>query len=126
MNERNLSNPKRITLGASLLCFFISGISFWRIPYSNVTLPDSFYGAGVLVVFATAAALSFRFSFRKGLLLPGLVFPAVLMTRVIAEGVVDPTRHNLWPLALTIAVLLGFAVSGSGATLGWLAAKLFR
>jgi hypothetical protein len=121
-----LWDPKKVMIGAFLLCFIIAGTSFWQIPYSNVTMPNSFFGIGVIVVFAVAAALAFQFSFIKGLLVPGLVFPAVLMVRVIVEGVMEPSRHNLWPLALIIAVILGLVVAGTGATLGWLASRLFR
>ena len=109
-----------------MLCFFIVGIPFWNISYSNVTVPNSFYGIGVIVVFSVATALAFRFNFIKGLFVPGLVFPAALMVRVIVEGIIDPSRHNLWPLALIITLILGLAVAGMGATLGWLAARLFR
>ena len=126
MIKSGLWNPKKVMMGAFLLCFFIAGIPFWLIPYSNVTLPNSFFGIGIVAVFFTAAALAFRFGFRKGLTVPGLVFPAVLMIRVVVEGVMEPSRHNLWPLALIIAVILGFVIAGTGATLGWLTSKLYR
>ena len=126
MIKSGLWNPKKVMMGAFLLCFFITGIPFWLIPYSNVTVPNSFFGIGIVAVFFTAAALAFRFGFRKGLAVPGLVFPAVLMVRVVVEGVMDPSRHNLWPLALIIVVILGFVVAGTGATLGWLTSKLYR
>lgn len=128
MTENNLWSSKRVTIGAFLLCFFIVGIPFWQIPYSNVSLPDSFFSVGVIAVFvvATLLCVAFRFSFRRGLVVPGLAFPAALMVRVVVEGIMEPSRHNLWPLALIIAVLLGVAVAGSGALLGWLAARVFR
>jgi hypothetical protein len=119
-------NSKKVMIGAFLLCFIITGISFWQIPYSNVTLPNSFFGIGVIMVFVVATVLAFQFSFIKGLLVSGLVFPAVLMVRVIVEGIMVPSRHNLWPLALIIAVILGLVVAGTGASLGWLIARLLR
>ena len=126
MRKNGLWNPKKVMIGAFLLCFFIAGIPFWLIPYSNVTVPNSFFGIGIIAVFSIAAVLAFRFGFRKGLVVPGLVFPAVLMIRVVVEGVMEPSRHNLWPLALIIVVILGFVVAGAGATLGWLTSRLHR
>jgi len=126
MKGRGLWIPEKPMIGAFMLCFFAAGIPFWVIPYSNVTVPNSFFGVGIIVVFSAAIVLAFRFGFIKGLLVPGLVFPAVLMIRVIVEGILEPSRHNLWPLALIITVLLGLVVAGTGATLGWLAARLFR
>lgn len=126
--ESNLWSQQKVTIGAFLLCFFIVGIPFWKIPYSNVSLPNAFFGVGVLAVFVVAALLcvSFRFSFRRGLVVPGAAYPAALMIRVVVEGAMEPSRHNLWPLALIIAVLLGVVVAGSGALLGWLTARLLR
>ena len=107
-------------------CFFLAGIPFWQIPYSLVTVPNAFFGFGVVVVFAGAAVLGFRLGVRRGLMVGGAVFPAILMARVLVEGIMDPTRHNLWPLALVIAMVLGLIVAGSGAAVGWLAGRLFR
>lgn len=126
MNLDNRSHPKPVQIGAFLLCFLAAGIPFWRIPYSEVSVPNAFYGVGVIVVFVAAAVLAYRFGVIEGLRWSGLVLPAVLMARVVVEGVLDPTRHNLWPLALVIALVLGVAVAGAGAALGWLASRLRR
>jgi hypothetical protein len=117
-------SSERITIGAFVLSFFLVGIPFWQIPYSQVTVPHAFFGFGVVVVFSAAAFLAVRCGFMKGLLLPGLVFPAVLMARVIVEGIMDPSRHNLWPLALIIAAVLGLLVAGVGSALGHLVARM--
>ncbi len=39
------------------------------------------------------------------------VIPAVVLSRVIFEGLSDPTSHNLWPFELIIAVIAGYAVA---------------
>ncbi len=126
MRKNGLSSPKKVMIGAFLLCFFIAGIPFWQIPYSNLTVPNSFFGAGIIAVFSIAVVLAFRFGIKKGIVVPGLALPSVLMLRVVVEGVMEPSRHNLWPLALIITVILGFVVAGAGATLGWLASRLLR
>jgi len=128
MASRAAWSTKQVSIAAFLSCFLIVGVPFWSIPYSRVTVPNSFYGFGVLAVFVAATLLCsrFRFSFRRGLAVPALVFTAALMARVFVEGLMDPSRHNLWPLALMIAVVLGVVVAGSGALLGWLAVRLLR
>ncbi|MGD9659728.1 MAG: hypothetical protein AB7U63_00505 [Porticoccaceae bacterium] len=123
MATNHLWTPKKVKIGAFLLCFFIAGIPFWSIPYTDVTVPNSFFGIGILVAFVAAAVLASRFGFIQGLVNVGSVFPAVLMVRVVVEGIMEPSRHNLWPLALIIAVILGLIVAGAGATLGWLVSR---
>lgn len=126
MKEGNLWFPKKAMIGAFILCFIIAGIPFWQTPYAQLAVPNAFFGIGAIAVFSVAAVLAFRFSFRQGLIIPGLVFPAVLMIRVIVEGLVEPGRHNLWPLALIIAIVAGMLVACAGAVCGWLAGRLFR
>lgn len=127
MNESGRLNLKRAEIAAFFLCFFAVGIPFWIIPYSQVNLPNAFYGMGVVVVFIVAVLLSAtsQTNFSRALLVPGLAFPAVLMVRVVIEGFIDPSRHNLWPFALIIALVMGIAVSGAGAFVGWLAARVW-
>jgi hypothetical protein len=125
MREIGFWSPKKVMIGAFLLCFLITGIPFWIIPYSNLTLPNSFFGIGIFAVFLVALVLAYRVGFKKGLLVSGMVFPAVLMARVIVEGLMEPGHHNLWPLALIITLVLSIIVAGTGAVLGWLAARLF-
>lgn len=104
--------------------FLVAGVPVWRLPYAELSVPNAFYGVGVVVVFVAAAALAFRRGVWQGLLGAAPILPAVLMARVIVEGLLDPTRHNLWPFALIIALGLGLAVAGAGASCGWLASRL--
>ena len=44
-------------LAAAFMVGFSSvGVPYWQIAYSKVSLPDTLYGAGLLVVFVMAAA----------------------------------------------------------------------
>ena len=126
MHDKRVSSQKTLTVGVFLCCFLLAGIPFWQIPYSLVTVPNSFFGFGVVVVFAGAAVLAFRLGIAKGVMVGGAVFPAILMARVLVEGIIDPTRHNLWPLALIIAMVLGLIVAGLGAAFGWLGGRLLK
>ncbi len=107
-----------------VLGFLVVGLPFWLIPYSSVTVPNSFFGLGAATVFVLAAFLGFRVGFWKGLLVAGAVMPSVLMCRVVVEALIEPTRHNLWPLALMIVVVMALALAGIGALLGWVVAKV--
>ncbi len=50
-------STKKVVRAAWLLCFLVAGIPFWLIPYSKVTVPNSFPGVGVVAVFALAVGL---------------------------------------------------------------------
>jgi len=128
MNWQNQSDSRKVRMIAFAVCFFAAGVPFWMIPYSQVTVPNGFFGLGLVVVVVVAAVLGmlFRTRFIWSVLIPGLALPAALMARVIVEGVIDPTRHNLWPLALVIALVLGLAVATPGAVVGWLLARTSR
>ena len=49
---------------------------------------------------------------------------AALMLRVVVEGIQDPSRHNLWPLALIIVVVLGVVVAAPGAVVARLLSRV--
>jgi hypothetical protein len=104
------------------------GASYWRIPYSQLNLPDALLGPSLFVVVA-AAAMSRAIgsaSFRKSVAIVGAAIPVAVMLRVVVDGAIDPTTHNLWPFELVIASLLGGACSAAGALMGLLVAKLSR
>lgn len=116
---------KPIQIGVFLACLLAVGVPFWRLPYAGVNVPDGFYGPGLLVV-AIAPLLLMRFAragFARSLLIPALAPAAALMLRVIVEGLQDPTRHNLWPLALIIVLVMGVLVAAPGAVVGRLLSR---
>ena len=50
--------------------------------------------------------------------------PAAVVVRIIVEGIMDPTKHNLWPLVVIISAMVGYAVTAPGAILGHLLGRL--
>lgn len=105
---------------AFVAVFLAVGIPYWLVPY-NKTIPNPVIAIGLVAVVAAAAILAFRgFKLAKAIAVPGLAVPAAAMARVIVEGVIDPTSHNLWPFEIVIAALLGLAAALPGALLGWL------
>lgn len=120
MNQvRPAASNKPIEVAVFAGCLLALGVPFWRIPYESLNVPDAFYSPGLLAL-AVAPMLLVRFAgagFLRSLLIPALVPAAALMLRVSAEALQDPTRHNLWPLALVIVVILGLVVASPGALL---------
>ena len=105
---------------AFVVGFFSVGFPYWQVTYAKVSLPDTLYGAGLLVVAVLAAAAR---AFGKArlvtvILVVGAAVPAAVLTRVIVETAKDPTSHNLWPLELMIAAMVGIACSSAGALVG--------
>lgn len=114
---------KTVTRIAFAAVFLAVGIPYWLVPY-NKTIPNAVIAIGVTAVVAVAAILAFRgLKLARALLVPGLAVPAAALARVIVEGILDPTSHNLWPFEIVIAALLGLAAALPGALLGWLLAR---
>ena len=108
--------------------FFTVGVPYWLTPYNKLNLPDSVLGAGLLVVIA-AAALARVYSgrpFWRVVAIMGSVVPAVVMARVVVDGLRDSTSHNLWPFEVVIAVSVGGMAALVGTLLGSLVLLLSR
>jgi hypothetical protein len=96
------------------------GIPYWMIAYREVSLPNTLYGPPLLIVGA-AAALSCAFSAAslwKSVVIVAASIPVAVLLRVAAETTIDPTSHNLWPIEVVIALMLGLVCSGVGAIIG--------
>ena len=108
-------------LAAAFMVGFSSvGVPYWQIAYSKVSLPDTLYGAGILVVFVMAAAARALGKARlmAVILVVGAAVPAAVLARVAVDTASDPTSHNLWPLELIIAAVVGMVSSSAGALVG--------
>lgn len=113
------------TWAAFAVSFLAVGLPYWLIPYKSVNLPDALIAPGLLVVCAAALLLrAHRIApFWRTTAVIGAAVPAAVFARVIAEGLQDPTSHNLWPLEIIIAAVLGFICALAGAAAGSLAAR---
>jgi hypothetical protein len=105
---------------AFVVGFFSVGFPYWQVTYAKVSLPDTLYGAGLLVVavLATAARAFGKARLVAVILVVGVAVPAAVLTRVAVETAKDPTSHNLWPLELIIAAVVGIVCSSAGALVG--------
>jgi len=105
---------------AFVVGFFSVGFPYWQVTYAKVSLPDTLYGARLLVVAVLAAAARAFGKARLAAVILGVgaAVPAAVLTRVVVETAKDPTSHNLWPLELIIAAMVGIACSSAGALVG--------
>jgi hypothetical protein len=96
------------------------GVPYWQIPYAKVALPNSIVGFGLFVSFVAAAMVRYlgRVPFRHALLAVGLAAPCAVLLRIIVGVSGDPTSHNLWPIELFLACVVGFGTSLCGTLLG--------
>ena len=111
---------------AFLSGFLAVGVPYWLVPYGQLNLPNAVIGPGLLVVAFAALVLraSRAASAWKAIVAAGGSIPAVVMTRVVVDGLRDPTSHNLWPFEVVIAVVVGLTVAGTGVLIGMLVARL--
>lgn len=65
-------------------------------------------------------------SFWRVTALVGASVPSAVLARVLVEGLKDPTSHNLWPLEVIIASLVGLICATAGAVTGSLTVGLLR
>lgn len=122
------TSPTIATAVACAVSFLAIGLPLWRLPYAQVSLPNSLSVFGLVVVFAMALAIraAFRASFVQAGILVGLCVPAAIMARIIVEVALDPTSHSLWPFEIVIGSGVGLALSCVGAVLGGLVAMAWN
>ncbi len=123
-----LTPPSLALTIAFAITFFATGASLWPLEYSEVSLPNSLYGIGLIVLVASAAAVRALtlVGLWKTMAVLGLAPAAAVFARVIVETTLDPTSHNLWPLELVIAVGVGFPLALLSALLGGLVGPWLR
>ena len=106
--------------GAFLAGFLAIGLPYWLIPYDRVSLPNTLYGMGLIVVtLAAGVARAFgKTHFLTAMLVVGATVPAAVIVRVAVETSGDPTSHNLWPFEVIIALVVGITSASMGALAG--------
>jgi hypothetical protein len=119
--------PNRLLIGF-LVSALAVGMPYWVTPYGRLTLPDALMGPGLLVVGLAACLLRSHGAARfwKVTLVPASSVPAVVLSRVLADGLRDPTSHNLWPLEFLIATGVGIVSALVGAVAGSVIAHCTR
>jgi hypothetical protein len=117
----------KYALAAGVVAGFLAvGIPYWMIPYGTINLPNALYGLGLYLVGAVAFLLCLNriASFGKVTCVIGASVPAAVFARVLVEGIMDPSSHNLWPLEIGIALITGLICSLAGSIPGSLLARM--
>jgi hypothetical protein len=106
--------------------FLVVGLPYWLIPYNKVNLPSALMEWRLLLVgFSALLVCACKVTtFWKATCILAASVPAVVLARVIIDAVKDPTSHNLWPLELVIALLVGVLCTLPGSIAGSLVAKV--
>lgn len=121
-----MSKNSPIVLAAAFVCaFFVIGLPYWQIPYSQASLPNDIWGLGLLAVVALAAIprVVSATRFWPTLLIIGSAVPAAVLARVIVDTLSDSTSHNLWPLEIILSAGPGYLAAAAGALVGGLLAR---
>lgn len=96
------------------------GMPFWLMPYNKINVPDALYGPGLVIVFVLALLLRAAgiATFLRTWNVMAATIPSAVMARVIVECLMDPTKHNLWPLVILIAAAVGYLCTVPGVVIG--------
>lgn len=107
-------------VAAFAVSFFAVGVPYWQVPYAKLSLPNTLYGTGLLVVgvLAAAARAFCRARFLAVIFTVGAAVPTAIFVRVAVDAAKDPTSHNLWPFEVIIAVMVGGLCATAGALVG--------
>ena len=115
---------RKILWGGFFAAVVALGLSYWRVRYGTVNLPEALYSPALAVI-AIASALAVALGaagFWRSVLVFGSAAPTTVAVRVLVEGIADPTSHNLWPFEIVIAYGVGLPFAIGGAVVGWLIA----
>jgi hypothetical protein len=107
--------------GAFVLCFLAGGAIWWRGSYQDY-LNGGFRWGTIPVLASVALFLSWVIGVGivTSAVAVGSAFPAVILGRIVLDGMEDPTSHNLWPFEVAMAVGFGMVMTFPSAGLGWL------
>lgn len=109
------ADPKREwpwLVGAFAISFFGGGLLWWSGSYQEY-LERSFSWGTLTLFAATKLILTWMIGVRFLLvaIVMGSAFPAVIMARVVIDGLQDPTRHNLWPIEIVMSGVWGMVMT---------------
>lgn len=106
----------------------IAGWQHWMRATAQTDPTDTLVGPGLaaLGVIAALLVVSRAASGGRAFLLMSACLPAAVMALVVVDGWEDPSSHNLWPLELVFAFVVGVVPVLGGVLLGLLLRRLSR
>lgn len=109
-----------ILAAAYLLGMAAVGLPFWVAPYRSLSVPGGVMGPGLVVVVVLAAWLRAggTAGFWVTLNVMAWTLPGAVLARAVVETQFYPDRHNLWPIAMAMVAVPGYAAAGVGVLIG--------
>ena len=100
-------------------------LDWWRGSYQEF-LQTGFHWETVPLLGGAAIVLSWIIGvgITPSTLVAGSVFPAVILARIVLDGLHDPTSHNLWPFEVAVACVIGMILAFPAAGIGWLLRRI--
>jgi hypothetical protein len=98
--------------------FLAAGSQFWRGSYQEYLSRGGTQLVAMVAVAAILVAAISSLGIVRSALAVGCGVPAATFARVVADGLQDPTSHNIWPLEIGISLIVGMAVAYPAALAG--------
>lgn len=113
-------------VGGLVVSGVVLGVPYLLASYDSLEGTGVVWGWGPLVLLAVSFVLA---AFGRVPLLAAAAVTtgsliAIVIARIVVDVAGDPTSHNLWPLELVIAGVIGGVASLAGASLGMLTGRL--
>ena len=127
MNASTLNRLKKAMwlVGAFGVCFIIEAGIWWGDSYLE-SLDAGFHWETLPLIAGAAFVLTWICGVEilpSGLVV-GCTFPVIYFGRVVLDCIEDPTRDNLWPFAVGMALIIGMMTAFPPAAIGWLLRRI--
>jgi hypothetical protein len=95
--------------GAFVFCMLVGGCVEWARSYQAYMEggPESLIVLGVIAATGFVLALTTDISTRAIGIVLNLAFPTIILIRVLMDTAKDPTTHNLFPIEIVLALIIG-------------------
>jgi len=106
--------------GAFVFCVLVGGCVEWARSYQEYMQggPASLIVLGVIAATGFVLALATEISTRAIGIVLNMTFPTTILIRVLIDTAKDPTTHNLFPIEIAFALVVGLLAAWPATWLG--------